>query len=388
MSRSVDPSTSETSGRLLQLIRERILSAGGLLPFSTFMEMALYAPGLGYYSAGSVKLGAGGDFVTAPELSDLFGACVARQCAQILATTGGEILEFGAGTGRLASAVLTRLDTLGVLPDRYRILEVSADLRERQERRLHSLPEHLAKRVAWLDRLPDEPLRGVMLANEVLDALPVERFIVRYGKINALGVALDERSALTAREYPAEPVLLAQVERALGSSLAELPDGYTSEVSLRTRPWVATLAAHLQVGVALLFDYGLPRSQLYHPQRARGTLRCHFRQRAHDDPFVNVGLQDITAWVDFTSIAEAASDAGLAVLGFATQAAFLLGAGIEAELQAYTEGSAIERARRAGEAQRLLLPGEMGEAFKVMALGLGYDRALAGFAVRDLRDSL
>ncbi|MGQ0834596.1 MAG: class I SAM-dependent methyltransferase [Gammaproteobacteria bacterium] len=384
MSRSADPSTAEHSERLLQLIRDRISAAGGWLPFSSFMELALYAPGLGYYSAGSVKLGAAGDFVTAPEVSDLFGACVARQCAQVLATTGGDILEFGAGTGRLASAVLTTLDAL---PDRYLILEVSADLRERQQRNLASLPATLRERVIWLERLPTERLRGVVLANEVLDALPFERFIVRDGVVHAFGVALEANGAVVAREGPADAPLAAAAARLLGALPQPLPDGYTTELSLRIPPWIATLGQHLERGVALIFDYGLPRAQLYHLQRTRGTLRCHFRHRAHDDPLVNVGLQDITAWVDFTAVAEAASDAGLEVLGFATQAAFLLGSGIDASLQA-AASSTLERARHASEARRLLLPGEMGEVFKVIALGLGYDRALAGFSVRDLRGSL
>lgn len=387
MSPSADPSTAEHSERLLQLIRDRIAAAGGWLPFSSFMELALYAPGLGYYSAGSVKLGAAGDFVTAPEVSDLFGACVARQCAEILATTGGDILEFGAGTGRLASAVLTTLRALDALPDRYLILEVSADLRERQQRKLASLPAMLRERVIWLERLPAERLRGVVLANEVLDALPFERFTVRDGVVRALGVALNGNGAVVAREGPADAPLAAATARLLGALPHPLPDGYTTELSLRIPPWIATLGQHLERGVALIFDYGLPRAQLYHLQRTRGTLRCHFRHRAHDDPFVNVGLQDITAWVDFTAVAEAASDAGLEVLGFATQAAFLLGSGIDASLQA-AASSTLERTRHASEARRLLLPGEMGEVFKVIALGLGCDRALTGFSVRDLRSGL
>jgi SAM-dependent MidA family methyltransferase len=384
MSRSAEASTAE---QLLQLIRERIVAAGGWLPFSEFMELALYAPGLGYYSAGSVKLGEHGDFVTAPEVSDLFGACVANQCAEILSEIGGEILEFGAGTGRLASVVLTTLGARGVLPKRYRILEVSAELRDRQQRTVAALPAALRDRIEWLDRLPAKRIEGVVLANEVLDALPVERFVLRDARVHALGVAAGEGTALVLRERPAEAALARAVARLLASLPHALPEGYTSELSLRIRPWIATLAEQLERAVVLLFDYGLPRAQLYHPQRAEGTLRCHFRHRAHDDPLANVGLQDITAWVDFTAVAEAACDAGMEVLGFTTQAAFLLGSGIDAYLHS-ASSSALERARRASEAQRLLLPGEMGEAFKVIALGLGYDRALAGFGVRDFRGSL
>ena len=387
MSRSGDSPTAAHAERVLRLIRERIAAAGGWLPFSTFMELALYAPGLGYYSAGSVKLGAAGDFVTAPEVSDLFSACVARQCAPVLATTGGGVLELGAGTGRMAGTVLETLDALGALPDRYLILEVSADLRERQQARLAALPGKLRERVQWLDRLPEKPVRGVLLANEVLDALPVERFVVRARAMRALGVSLGPDDMLIAREHPADRELAAAGAALLEALPHSLPEGYVSELSLRVAPWLAALGERFAQGVMLLFDYGLPRAQLYHPQRTQGTLRCHARHSAHDDPFVDVGLQDITAWVDFTAVAEAASDAGLDVLGFTTQAAFLLGTGIES-LVAAGEPSAVERARRAGEACRLLLPGEMGEAFKVMALGVGYDRALAGFEVRDLRDSL
>jgi SAM-dependent MidA family methyltransferase len=386
MSRSGEDPATALSERLRELIRERIAAAGGWVPFSEFMELALYAPGFGYYSAGSVKLGPEGDFVTAPEVSDLFGLCVAQQCAEILAASGGDILELGAGTGRLAATVLAALDALGELPKRYLILEVSADLRERQQRHVARLPVHLRERVAWLDGLPAEPVRGVALANEVLDALPFERFVVRDGGVLALGV-VNEDGGFVARERPSDAALDTAVKKVLADLPHPLPDGYTSEIGLRTAPWIATLAAHLERGVTLFFDYGLPRAQLYHPERADGTLRCHFRQRAHADPFVNVGLQDITAWVDFTAVAEAACDAGFEVLGFATQAAFLLGTGIEAHVHSET-ASLLERTRRAGEAQRLLLPGEMGEAFKVMALGLGYDRALSGFAVRDLRASL
>jgi SAM-dependent MidA family methyltransferase len=387
MSRSAETSTADHAGRLQQLVRERIRAAGGWLPFSQFMELALYAPGLGYYSAGSVKLGAAGDFVTAPEVSELFGACVARQCAEILAATGGEILEFGAGTGRLAAAILRELEVQGVLPERYRILEVSADLRARQHELLAGLPQPLRDRVEWLDRLPEGPLRGVLLANEVLDALPFERIVVRGGGIRALGVALDDDGAFVASERAADPALARQGRRLFASLPHTFPDGYVTELSPRIQAWIASAAECLGQGVALLFDYGLPSAQLYHPQRTQGTLRCHFRHTAHDDPFANVGLQDITAWVDFTAVAQAAVDARLDVLGFATQAAFLLGTGIES-LLADAHADLRARIARSGEAQRLLLPGQMGEAFKAIALGRGFHAALSGFSVRDLRDSL
>ena len=399
-------------------LREAVAAAGGWLSFEHFMELALYAPGLGYYSAGSAKIGSGGDFVTAPEISDLFSRCVASQCAQVLSVTGGEILELGAGTGRMALAVLKSLAAAGVLPDRYSILEVSADLAERQRERLSALPPPLRERVVWLERLPERPFRGVILANEVLDALPCQRFVVEaVGASMSGGLAADEAAAHEpAAHGPAvhESAARGSVVHELGVSIQgdsfiervalpdtalasacesllrelpqPLPSGYTSEICLKLEPWIAGVGECLERGLILLFDYGLPRSHYYHPQRVNGTLRCHFKQLAHDNPYINVGVQDITAWVDFTRVAEAGVAAGLDVTGFCTQAAFLLATGIES-LVAGAVG-VVEQARLAGEARRLLMPGEMGEAFKAIALTRDYDAALSGFALQDLRHSL
>jgi SAM-dependent MidA family methyltransferase len=380
--------------RVAEHIRAFIAARGGTIGFDAFMRLALYAPGLGYYSAGATKLGAAGDFTTAPEVSSLFSRCLARQAADILAETGGGVLEIGAGSGRMAADVLTELAALDALPDAYRILEVSADLAERQRARIAQLPAGLASRVSWLDDWPERPMRGVVLANEVLDAMPVERFVLR-GRpdgiaVNALGVA-SAGEGFEWRETSPTPEMLNAVADIVEALPAPLPDGYTSELCLAFQPWMAGLAAQLEAGVALLIDYGLPRSHLYHPERVQGTLRCHFRHRAHDDPFVHVGLQDITAWVDFTRVAEAADSAGLEVLGFATQAAFLIGAGMESLLATeltIAGDDARRRALLAGEARRLLLPGEMGEVFKVIALGRGFEPPLAGFVTQDLRGSL
>jgi len=373
---ALSPDEERHSRAAVEFIRERITAAGGWISFADFMEMALYAPGLGYYSAGAVKLGASGDFVTAPEVSDLFSRCVARQCADVLAATGGDILELGAGTGRMAACVLQSLAEIGVLPEKYAILEVSADLADRQQARLQELPKELRDRVIWLDRLSDIPMRGVVLANEVLDALPIQRFVVRSGHARELGVALAgdgfawQESSTELADVPA----------------VDLPDGYISEVCSRVAPWIAGIGQSLSQGALLLFDYGLPRAHYYHPQRTDGTLRCYFKQRAHDNPFINVGVQDITAWVDFTSVADAGLAAGLEIAGFVTQAAFLLGTGIEA-MTTEVDDVAL-RARLAGEARRLLMPGEMGESFKVMALCRDLDVPLRGFAYQDLRRSL
>lgn len=389
MTPALSPEEEAHSRALLTLIHERIGAAGGWISFEEFMELALYAPGLGYYSAGSVKLGPGGDFVTAPEISDLFSRCVARQCAQVLGD-GGEILELGAGTGRMAAAILESLAAGGALPARYAILEVSADLAERQRERLGKLPREIRDRVAWLDRLPERPINGVILANEVLDALPCRRFVLRDGLVHELGVVSGAPSTaareLSEREAAPDPALASACDALLAELPAPLPDGYASEICLRVEPWIAGVAECLGRGVMLLSDYGLPRAHYYHPQRTAGTLRCHFSQRVHDDPYLNVGVQDITAWVDFTRVAEAAVASGLDVSGFATQAAFLLSTGIERFLAEAVEP--VAHARLAGEARRLLLPGEMGEAFKVMALTRGCDVALEGFALQDLRQSL
>jgi SAM-dependent MidA family methyltransferase len=391
------------SAAVADRLHAEIAQAGGWLSFERFMDLALYAPGLGYYSAGSTKIGSSGDFVTAPEISDLFSRCVARQCAQVLSVTGGEILELGAGTGRMAAAVLESLAAVGMLPERYSILEVSGDLAERQRERLSALPASLRERVIWLERLPERPVRGVILANEVLDALPCQRFVVAEGGASASGGVANSApvvgepavyelgvsssgDAFVERAASPETVLAAACESLLKELPQPLAPGYTSEVCLRVEPWIAGVGDRLERGLLLLFDYGLPRSHYYHPQRVNGTLRCHFKQLAHDDPYINVGVQDITAWVDFTRVAEAGLAAGLDVAGFCTQAGFLLATGIESFV-AEAVGT-VEATRRAGEARRLLMPGEMGEAFKVMALTRDYDTVLDGFALQDLRHSL
>ena len=385
----LSPEEKAHSRAVAGLIRERVRAAGGWIPFEQFMDLALYAPGLGYYSAGSAKLGPGGDFVTAPEVSDLFSRCVARQCAQVLGA-GGQVLELGAGTGRMAAVILESLAAVGRLPARYAILEVSADLAERQRARLGKLPREIRERVAWLDRLPEAPIDGVILANEVLDALPCRRFALRGAAVRELGVAVEDPANEAAewleREAAADQELASACAALVRELPESLPDGYTSEVCLRVAPWLAGVSACLRRGLMLMFDYGLPRSHYYHPQRTAGTLRCHFKQRVHDDPYINVGVQDITAWVDFTRVAEAAVACGLQVSGFCTQAAFLLATGVEHLLADSTETR--EHARLAGEARRLLLPGEMGEAFKAIALTRDCDVVLEGFALQDLRPSL
>lgn len=385
---SADEAQSAHAARVHAHLVAEIRAAGGWIGFERYMDLALYAPGLGYYSAGARKFGPGGDFTTAPEISPLFGGCVARQAAAILAALGGEgsILEVGAGTGRLAGDVLERLESLGRLPHRYLILETSADLRDRQRRYLEDRLPRLAGRLAWLDAPPAHAFDGVVLANEVLDALPVARFRWRADGVEELGVAVaDGRLCQAGRR--GDEAFAAACER-LHAAGGDWQDGYTSEFCPRLGAWCAQVTASLRRGAALWFDYGLPRAQYYLPERHAGTLLCHYRQRANDDPLLRPGLQDITAWVDFTALAEAAVACGFRMAGFTTQAWFLAGNGIDLEMQHLAAGDERRLAQLAREARRLVLPGEMGESFKAMAWTRGLGDALAGFALRDLGASL
>lgn len=375
--------------RVRARIVEELEANGGWLPFVRYMELALYAPGLGYYAAGAHKLGTGGDFVTAPELSPVFGRTLARQCAEVLnALGGGEILELGAGSGALAAEVLSSLARVGCLPARYAILEPSPELRERQRERLRALPEALARRVEFLERVPEVPFAGLVLANEVLDALPVDRFRVGAGGLESLGVARAgdgfEWSARLAEDALADEVL--RLEAARG---APFGPGYASELCPLLEAWIEAVTSPLEQGVALFIDYGLPRSAYYSSERSEGTFACYHRQRRLEDPFVNVGLQDLTAWVDFTRVADAGVNAGLEVAGYTNQANFLLALGFEAELAAFRAECAPDREPLvARAAARLVLPTEMGESFKCLALARDYARPLKGFALRDFTASL
>lgn len=360
-------------------------AAGGAIPFSEYMEAALYAPGLGYYSAGSRKFGEGGDFVTAPELSPLFGRCLARQWAQLHGEGLTDILELGAGSGRLTADLLLETTVLGAVPRRYLILEVSAELRARQRETLEALAPGAIDRIEWLDALP-QGFEGLVLANEVLDALPVERFRREAEGVTELTVVRDGvRFGWGERQAPdALIAAVSELETTLGGSL---PPGFVSEINLRAAPWLASLADCVRRGALLFIDYGMSRAEYYAPERDGGTLRCHYRQRAHDDPFLWPGLQDLTAQVDFTAVAEAGIAAGMEFAGYTTQAHLLIGCGIE-ELLA--EPLADERAAwiRSQQAQRLMLPGEMGESFKAIGFTRGVDAPLRAFSARDLRDRL
>ncbi|MCP4129028.1 MAG: SAM-dependent methyltransferase [Gammaproteobacteria bacterium] len=366
-------------------IRQEVERAGGRLPFDRFMELCLYAPGLGYYVAGSRKFGEGGDFVTAPEVSSIFARCLARQCAQVLGqVAAGDLLEFGAGTGVMAADVLVELELLGALPERYLILELSPDLRLRQQETLEDRAPHLQHKVQWLETMPTPGFNGVILANEVMDAMPVQRFRIELGVVREQFVQKDGDGFTLTWDDPITPGLAAAVTE-LG---LDLDDGYESELNMRAQHWICELGERVALGAVLLIDYGYPRAEYYHPQRCEGTLMCYYRHRAHPDPLLLPGLQDITAHVDFTAMAEAGLQAGFEIGGYSTQAHFLMGSGLEEILAASDPDEVESHMQLVQEIRRLTLPTGMGEQFKVLGLTKGLDQPLIGFGVRDQRERL
>lgn len=379
-----DPQAAAHSLKLCQHIRRAIELDHGYIPFSRFMELALYAPGLGYYSAGMHKFGKGGDFSTAPEISPLFAKSIAQQCQQILhELDSGDILEIGAGSGRFAKDLLLELEELQCLPSHYYILEISAELRERQNHLLKKYCPHLYDRVHWLEQMPID-FYGIIFANEVLDAIPVDCFTIEKNNILEKGVAWDQ-DQLMWQVKPAREAILQRVREI--QKECELSSGYQSEVNLMATAWMHTLAHSLKKGVILLFDYGYGRREYYHPERVMGTLMCHYQHRRHDNPLILVGLQDITAHVDFTAVTESAIDAGLSLAGFTTQAAFLLACGLTqfAELAA---GTPLEIYEQSQMVRKLTLPAEMGELIKVIAFTQHYPAPLKGFDLQDRRRDL
>ncbi len=377
------------SHNLTELIRKQIHINGGNISFERYMEMALYEPGWGYYSAGATRFGESGDFITAPHVSPLFSRCVARQCRQVLAPmASGVILEIGAGSGVMAQDLLLELEALNTLPDRYFILETSADLRLKQKQLYTSRIPHLLPRIKWLDTLPEKPINGVIIANEVIDALPVTRVALDKGVLHELCVGHngDEFYWIKAPR-PADPVC-ASWEKIANYLMAPLPEPFVTEISLRVDAWTRSITEALEQGVMLLIDYGYPRQEYYHPQRGGGTLLCHYRHRFHDDPFFYPGLQDITASVDFTALAQSALDNGMQLAGYTSQAHFLIGCGLAEIAAALQNDKGCTEPAVSGQVKRLTLPGEMGERFKAIAFTRKFAEPLMGFQFIDQQERL
>lgn len=361
------------SSKLQQLIVQTIHARGGWISFSEYMRLALYAPGLGYYSAGSAKLGPGGDFTTAPEISPLFGQTLANTVAPVLKQgAGNNILEFGAGSGRLAVTIIEALEQQQALPGTYYILEVSPDLRQRQREYIRTHLPRLADRFQWLEYLPAE-FTGVMLGNEVLDAMPCHLISQHDDILLERGVSLDTKQALIFQDQPITSQALQEATRHLS-----LATPYVTEVQLEAQGFIKSLAQILQKGVILLIDYGFEDSEYYFPQRNTGTLMCHYRHHMHTDPFFYPGLQDITTHIDFTAFYREALAAGLDLLGFDTQANYLIQAGLP-DLLTGPGSNGADWYPISQAIQLLTSPAEMGEIFKVIAFGKGVTPALPGF---------
>ncbi len=373
------------SAKLVEHIAGLVGQSGGFLPFDVYMDAALYTPGLGYYSNGLTPFGEQGDFITAPESGDLFARCLARCIAPVLQQSGrSSVLEMGAGSGILAADLLCALQKLDALPERYAILERSPAMRAMQQSQISRLPGVLQSKVKWIDELPGDWV-GVILGNEVADALPVKRFQYRRGEVREMGVGAadgelqwqDVEADTGNREH------ILELARQYGWE-----DTYRTEHSPALADWVGSLAGSLQQGLLLLIDYGYGRAEYYHPQRSMGTLLCHYRHQAHDNALWYPGLQDITASVDFTGIAEAAEDAGLALVGYTSQARFLVGAGIDRVMSEVDPDDLNNFLKMTGDAKRLMLPGEMGDRFKVIGFSQNLDQQIPGFDSQDLRSRL
>jgi len=371
---------------VVDFIRAQIETAGGMIGMAEFMQHALYAPGLGYYTAGNVKFGECGDFVTAPEISPLFGRVLAQQSASIIAGLNGGILEFGAGSGALAVAMLKKLAELDALPASYQILEVSPELCERQQETIMAEVPELASVVSWIDALPAN-FKGVVVANEVLDALPVERFVRTSDEVLQLCVEYRDGQFVYQTRNASERLLqqVLEIEGRIGHRFAA---DYVSEVSLGLQGWVAELLGAIDEGAVFLFDYGVTRQEYYAAERNQGWLRCHFRHHAHNEPLIYAGIQDITAWVDFSAVAEAAFEHGADIAGFVTQALFMMNSGLENELTNFSSLSDVEQLELSRQIKLLTLPSEMGENFKCMGLCKGAVPVPDAFGFGDRAHSL
>ena len=374
------------SEKLIALIKNEIDNNEGSISFQRYMELALYAPSLGYYAAGSTKLGEEGDFVTAPEISSLFSQTLANAILPALEQVE-VILEVGAGRGRMAADILSYLEQKNKLPKEYWILELSADLRERQKNTIEEIAPELINRVKWIDALPDQ-FSGIVLANELLDAMPIQLFQKNENDISDVDVTWrDEKFSFQLKSSFDERLIIRtkEIESEIG---CELESGYVSEVNFAAEDWIKSIAERLKQGIVVLIDYGFPRHEYYHAQRSQGTLMCHYRHRTHPDAFVYPGLQDITAHVDFTAMADAALEAHMNIIGYTNQVSFLMGAGL-LELAELNESSDVQQQMEiATQIKKLTLPHEMGELFKVIGFSKNCDVLLPAFSFRDLREYL
>ncbi len=376
------------SQQLTDVIREEMTRQGGSIVFRDFMQLALYAPARGYYVAGSLKLGAEGDFVTAPEIAPIFSHCLAQAIVPVLRTLPeANILEVGAGRGVMAAEILGYLSQTDQLPEHYYILELSGELRQRQAQTIEQFAPDCLSRVVWLDELPKD-LSAVVLGNELLDAMPVNIVKKHNDHWYEQYVTWQDDQFVWQRGDISDERLLQRMQ-SIEAKLAEpFYDGYTSEINLLAEDWLQTLGASLRQGLVLLIDYGFPSHEFYHPQRSTGTLMCHYRHHAHSDPFLYPGLQDITAHVDFTAMAEAAYEAGFSIEGYTNQGNFLLGSGLTELCQSQATEELQPQMILANQIKKLTLPHEMGELFKVIGLSKQLDVSLPGFMLRDLRNSL
>jgi SAM-dependent MidA family methyltransferase len=361
-----------------------IEQSGGKISFQDFMQTVLFEPGLGYYRCGTEKFGQLGDFITAPESSPLFGQCLAKFIQQL--KTLGHVMEVGAGSGQLAVTILKRLDEQAALPDRYYILELSSELRERQRLNIQQALPGYIENVIWLDNLP-EKFKGVVIANELLDAMPVTRFKLDGKQVFEEYVVWSGEKLDYTYEVSRNQRLLTRINELVQQTSIDEAELYHSEVNFMAEDWIKSLAEHMESGVALIIDYGYPRNGYYHAQRYMGTLMCHYQHRAHPDPLLLPGIQDITAHIDFTAMADAALESGLGVVGFASQAHFLLNIGLLSLIDPEQQ-NLPDYLKASGEVKRLTLPGEMGESFKVMAFSKNYDGDVIGFEQHDIRHLL
>ncbi len=383
------------SAKVKKLICDVIEQQGGKMTFAEYMNLALYAPGLGYYSAGLQKFGRQGDFITAPEISPVFSQCLALQCAKILPLTEQKkLLEVGAGSGIMAVELVAELERQDCLPEKYLILELSAELRDRQQQQIRAKLPHLYPIFEWLEHLPEKPFHGVIIANELLDAMPVHLVKIEHQTIYERYVGVEDDHFIWLDDIPSSQRLLdrARSIRKIQQPLAQLNDkpdqAYITEINLLASDWLISISERLESGAILLVDYGYTAQEFYHPQRGMGTLMCHFQHHRHDNPLIYPGIQDITAHVDFSALARTGLENGLQLEGFTTQAHFLINGGLMDIAQRFDTENMLEYARIAQQIKHLTLPEEMGELFKVILLSRHLPLSLPAFQLQDLRHRL